>query len=129
MAITSNLLRYIIAGSWCYGFGAVQYLLLYESIPLSECHASICWIINYLIGTIWAHAIHRHITFKRVIRTIPYLQSLMRSYIGYGSTQVLGAIIIYGVSDLGGLHHFIAWMVTNFFISLINFVFYMKFII
>ena len=101
--------------------GIGQYNLLYTLIPKMPYHASIIWLLHFLVGTLWVHAIHQRFTFKGA-KHVSYLTSLFRTYLGYAGTQMGGSIIMLLLCDLGGLHHLIGWTLTTSVTSVLNFI-------
>lgn len=97
-----------------------QYHLFYSIIPKTPYHAAVIWMLNYLVGTLWTHAIHRYVTF-RGSRHIAYFASLLRTYIGYAGVNVLGSVMMLLIVDRGGVNHLIGWSATTLVISVLNF--------
>ncbi len=117
----SQFLRYMLVGGVIFLLGMGQYHLLYTIIPKTAYHASIIWVFNFLIGTLWTHAIHRYITF-RGIRHIAYFVSLLRTYLGYAGIHLLGALMMLLMVDTGGMNHLAGWCMTTLVISTLNFI-------
>ena len=111
----------MLVGIVIFFLGLGQYHLLYSIIPETAYHATVIWILNFLAGTIWTHAIHRYFTFKGS-KHIAYLVSLLRTYIGYAGIHLIGAVMMLLLVDMGGMNHLIGWCMTTLVISILNFV-------
>jgi hypothetical protein len=111
----------MLVGVVIFFLGLGQYHLLYTLIPETVYHAAVIWILNFLVGTLWTHAIHRHFTFKGS-RRIAYFLSLLRTYIGYAGIHLLGSVMMLLLVDMGALNHLIGWCITTLVISTLNFV-------
>lgn len=111
----------MLVGIVIFFLGMGQYHFLYSIIPKTVYHATVIWILNFLVGTLWTHAIHRFITF-RGIKHIAYFLSLLRTYIGYAGIHLLGSAMMLLLVDMGGMNHLIGWCMTTLVISILNFI-------
>jgi len=118
--ISYQFFRYVITGMITFILGMAQFKLLHIIIPRIEYHNTYTWIINFFIGTLWLHAIHRRFTFKDASYR-SYYSSLFRTYVSYGSTLVLGSFIMMMLCDIGNVHHLLGWALINTIMSFTNF--------
>jgi hypothetical protein len=116
-----QFLRFICSGCIVFILGMCQYNILYTIIPKMPYYASIIWLLNFLVGTVWVHAIHWRFTFTGT-KHVSYLTSLFRTYLGYAGTQIGGGIIMLLLCDLGSLHHLVGWGFTTILTSVLNFI-------
>ena len=110
--------RFIVSG----GLGTLTNLILYEIIyhinTTEEFRASSSWFIAYFIAIATQHAYHRWLTFTD---TIPYLESLWRSYQIYASSLIISTLFdLFLVASIG-LQHRIAFLITMVSVSILNY--------
>lgn len=117
---SKQFVRYVVTGFVTFLFGLIQFKILYNLIPESEYHNSIVWFFNFILGTVWIHALHRKYTFKDASHR-SYLTSLFRTYFSYGSAILIGAVLMLLLCDIGNMHHLLGWGVTNTVMSFFNF--------
>ncbi|MBD3180264.1 MAG: hypothetical protein GF417_12200 [Candidatus Latescibacteria bacterium] len=117
---SKQFLRYVMAGTVIFFLGMGQYQLLYTILPEIPYHATVAWILNFLLGTLWTHAIHRYYTFRESKR-LSYFVSLLRTYIGYAGIQLIGSVMMLILVDIQGVNHLVGWSLTMLLVSLLNF--------
>jgi hypothetical protein len=123
-----QFLRYNLTGIVTFVFGMIQFKVLYHLIPETRFHSSVIWFLNFALGTLWIHALHRRFTFRDA-RHISYFTSLMRTYVSYAGIFLFGTAMMFLISDIGGMHHMVSWGVTNSAMSFFNFYFMRSFTI
>lgn len=116
----SQLERYLLAGTVIFIIGHIQYRLLYgllEGVPM---HAGTTWLIHFIIGTMWCHAVHRFFTFRGAPQ-LPYFHSLFLTYGLFALVLILSTLMMVLLCDIGCAPPWFGWLITTMLAAIFNF--------
>jgi len=91
-------------------FGALLGWVIYELIYIYnpfEPRATSSWILAFILGVARQHALHRWLTFQS---KSSYWKSLMRAYVMYSTSLILGTILNFILINHFNFNHRIAWL-------------------
>lgn len=109
--------------------GALLGLITYEIIYLInpfEPKASSSWFIANIINIARQHGLHRWLTFHTY--KTRYWESLMRAYIMYSGSLIVGVGVNWLLTEVMGINHRIAWVCCLIITALISFFFLKRFV-
>jgi putative flippase GtrA len=115
-----QLERYVLSGSLVFVLGHIQYRLLYALLQGVPMCAGVTWILHFVIGTVWSHALHRGFTFYNEPQ-LPYFISLLRTCGLYAFVLLLSTAMMILLCDIGGIHALIGWMLATGISAICNF--------
>lgn len=123
-----QFLRFQLVTPIGFVLGWAQYRLIWWLNPLEADagRAASTWIVEYLIGMLWLHELHRRITFRNSVHQ-PYLQALGRMYLTYGTTVLIGAGLFELLAGQLGWPPDLGWFTTKVLMAIVNFVALRKF--
>jgi putative flippase GtrA len=109
-----------IAGT---AIGWATYELLYLMNPLTEFRATSTWLVEFAIGVLRQHALHRYLTFRA---KTPYWKTLARAYVFYILCAIMGAAFNYVLTEMAGCNYRLAWFLCALLVALMSFLFLKK---
>ncbi len=116
-----QLMRYFLSGSVVFILGHLQYRMIYSLLADTTMRAGASWVVHFIAGTIWSHALHRCFTFQGAPQ-LPYLISLRRTFVSYLMVLVFSAILLILVCDVAGGDPIMGWGVGTVVSGACNFI-------
>jgi putative flippase GtrA len=100
--------------------GWLTYEIIYLINPLEQYRATSTWLIEFTIGVMRQHALHRYFTFKQ---RSPYWRTLFRAYVFYISSAVLTSTANLVFIDSIHMHYRLAWALCTLMVALMSLLF------
>jgi hypothetical protein len=109
-----------IAGT---AIGWVTYEVLYMINPLQQFRATSTWIVEFALGVLRQHALHRHFTFRAATS---YWKTLARAYVFYILCAIFGSGLNYALTDIAGWNYRLVWIICAIFVATMSLLFLKK---
>jgi len=100
--------------------GWITYEFLYWINPLDLYRATTTWIVEFAIGVVRQHAMHRWFTFRQ---PVPYWSTLSRAYVFYLVSALLSAGANFFLTEQLHLHYRIAWVICTLIVACMSLLF------
>jgi hypothetical protein len=114
---TVRMASVAIAGTFV---GWLTFELLYFINPLHHYRSATTWAVEFAIGVLRQHALHRWFTFRT--RT-PYWRTLGRAFVFYVCCALLGTSINYILTDRAGWNYRVVWLLCAVFVAMMSYIF------
>lgn len=100
--------------------GWLTYELLFFINPLTTLRGTSTWLVEFAVGVVRQHAMHRYFTFSE---RSSYWRTLKRAYVYYICCAVLTTIINAILIEKLHLHYRLAWLLCTLLVAALSLLF------